>query len=323
MRWRHEPRVAALHALQRSPGRVRRGRHHPDPLAGPRHGSHPGPRHGSHAPQSWEPTRADPPGWPPPADTPSGPAGPPWERPPAGGPSGPPPGPPPPGDPTGETTISLSDEPWEHEHWPEPEIWDPSSVRRKRTLPYVLIGSGLVALAAIALTIVFWPGSDRSGTPSANAPVPQSEGAGPQSTPAGDPPSDSGSDLNKQAGQVDALLTEMSSTRSELGSAVTAGCGTADMERIRTQRQEQLGKAKALEVDALDNGTDLRDALVRALEASVESNQRYLDAAPGCPSDDAVRPVNERASAAKREFVGHWRPNAEKAGLAVRDADSI
>ncbi|MFF5260149.1 hypothetical protein ACFY4C_14460 [Actinomadura viridis] len=297
----------------------------PDPLAGP----YPG----SPAPQSWEPTRADPPGWPPPAGGPSGPpgssgppgpSGPPWERPPSDGPSGPPPpGPPPPGGPTGETTISLSDEPWEAEHWPEPEIWDPSSVRRKRVLPYVLIGSGLVALAAIALTIVFWPGSDRSGAPSANEPVPQSEGAGPQSTPASDPPSDSGADLNKQAGQVDALLTEMSSTRSELGSAVTAGCGTTDMERIRTQRQEQLGKAKALDVDALDNGTEMRDALVRALEASVESNQRYLDAAPGCPSDDAVRPVNERASAAKREFVGYWRPNAEKAGLAVRDADTI
>jgi hypothetical protein len=104
---------------------------------------------------------------------------------------------------------------------------------------------------------------------------------------------------------------------------VTGGCQSGPLEQIRSQRQEQLAKAQKLEVDALENGADLRDALVRALQASVESNQRYLDAAPGCPTDDEVRPENERASQAKSEFIEHWRPNAERTNLAVRGSDDI
>nr|BFE32830.1 hypothetical protein GCM10010200_050810 [Actinomadura rugatobispora] len=233
---------------------------------------------------------------------------------------------PPHGDRDGETTISLSDEPWDNDQWVEPEIWNPDQIRKKSPLPYVLLGGGVVALLAIALAIVFWPSSGGTGTPTANTPASAGEQSpGSESQPVSDSPSDSGdaTDLNRQAGQVDSLLTEMSSTRSELGSVVTSGCTTAGLERIRNQRQEQLGKAKALDVSALENGTALRDALVRALEASVQSNQRYLDVAPGCPSDDDVAPINGQASQAKSDFIGYWRPNAEKAGLDVRGPDDI
>ena len=226
----------------------------------------------------------------------------------------------------GETVISLSEEPWENDPWAEPEVWSPDKIRKQRSpLPYVLLGGGVVALIAVALAIIFWPSSSGTGTPTSNASAPPgNQSAGTQSEPVGDTPGeDDGTALNRQAGQVDSLLTEMSSTRSELGSVVTSGCEPSGLERIRTQRQEQLAKAKALDVSALENGTALRDALVRALEASVESNQRYLDVAPGCPSDDDVAPINNRASQAKREFIDLWRPNAEKAGLNVRSADDI
>ncbi|GAA2426681.1 hypothetical protein GCM10010191_44020 [Actinomadura vinacea] len=262
--------------------------------------------------------QAAPPPWGPPAD----PAG--WPSSPT--PSSPPPPGPPPGGNDGETILSLSDEPWDHDRWAEPEMWNPDQHRKKSPLPFILLGGGVVALAAIALAIIFWPSSGGTGTPAANSSLPaQGQSPGAQSEPVGDSPSESGdaTALKRQAGQVDALLTEMSSTRSELGSVVTGGCPVSGLERIRSQRQEQVGKAKALEVDALENGTAMRDALVRALEASVESNQGYLDVAPGCPSDGDVAPMNERASQAKREFVDYWRPNAEKAGLAVRGPDDI
>ncbi|XVQ11700.1 hypothetical protein ACQP1W_03695 [Spirillospora sp. CA-255316] len=269
------------------------------------------------------PLGSPPPPWGPSAGDPAGdPGGWPSSPPPA---SSPPPMPPH-GDRDGETTISLSEEPWDNDQWVEPEIWNPDQIRKKSPLPYVLLGGGVVALLAIALAIVFWPSSSNTGKPTANTPAaPGSQSAGTENQPVSDSPSDSGgaTDLNRQAGQVDALLTEMSSTRSELGSVVTSGCQTADLERIRTQRQEQLGKAKALDVSSLENGTAMRDALVRALEASVESNQRYLDVSPGCPSDDDVAPINGQASQAKRDFIGYWRPNAEKAGLDVRSADDI
>jgi hypothetical protein len=268
---------------------------------GPEQGHGQGQRPGSPLPPPWSSPPSDPPGWGPPGI----------------------PVPPPPGD-SGERTISLSEEPWEHEKWAE-EVWAPGPTAKKQALPYILAGGGIVLLGAIAAAIIFWPSSERSGVPAADTPAAGTSQSAGTETAGGDEPGStpSGAGLNKQAGQVDALLTEMSSTRSELGTVVAADCQTADMERVRDQRQEQLDKAKALQVDAMEHGTELRDALVRALQASVESNQRYVDSSPGCPSDDLVRPLNERASQAKREFIGHWRPNAEKAGLDVRNPDTI
>jgi hypothetical protein len=115
----------------------------------------------------------------------------------------------------------------------------------------------------------------------------------------------------------------MARTRSELGTVVADGCDTAGLQRIHDERQTQLDKANALDVSALDNGTAMKDALVRALRASVESNQRYLDVAPGCPSDDEVADVNQEATNAKNEFITYWTPIAQQAGLPTRDGDNI
>jgi hypothetical protein len=252
--------------------------------------------------------------------------------------------------PGGETVTSLSPEPWNVQQplsrypppvqypdqqpgrqpgrgsfpdpFQEPAIWQPPAPRQRSPLPYVLAGAGVVLLMAVALAIIFWPSSSSAPPPPA---VPgQSSGAAPgtgeQNSPAGD---SSAPALNQQAGQVDALLTEMAGTRAELASAVTGGCQIGALESVRSQRQEQLAKARELQVDALENGTAMRDALVRALEAAVASNQRYLDVAPGCPTDDMVSAENARATQAKSEFVEYWRPNAEKAGLQVRSAADI
>ncbi|WP_395110645.1 hypothetical protein [Actinomadura sp. SCN-SB] len=223
------------------------------------------------------------------------------------------PAPPPPGD---ETVTSLSPEPWSI---PEPEIWRPPPPPKRSPLPYVALGAGVVLLAAVALAIVFWPASDKDPGPLLGSPAQQTQVPDTQSGSSGD----AAPRLNQQAGQVDTLLTEMAGTRNELGGAVTGGCQTAALERVRSQREEQLAKARNLQVDALENGPELRDALIRALEAAIESNRRYLAVAPGCPTESEVASVNERASEAKRAFIDYWRPNAERAGLDVRDADEI
>ncbi|MDL4772826.1 hypothetical protein [Actinomadura xylanilytica] len=252
----------------------------------------------------------------------------------------------PPAPPPGESTLSLSPEPWaasplppqppspgeatfslSPEPWEEPAIWQPPPPRKRRG-PYLLIAAGVMVLAAVALGIVFWPGGSGKTAGGAGTSGPPSQSQGGTETASGSP-SDAptttaaGADLTQQARAVDALLAEMKGTRSDLGSVVTGGCERAGLERIRDARQEQLGKARALEVGALTSGTDLKDALVRALDASVESNQRYLNAAPGCPSDEEVADINQRASDAKNEFIGYWGPVAEQAGLPARSPDTI
>jgi hypothetical protein len=238
--------------------------------------------------------------------------------------------------PSGERSTPLGPEPWGErstqlgpEPWAEPAIWQPPAPAKRNHALYFLIAAGVVLLVVVALGIVFWPsGSDKPAT----------SVAGPASSPAGQPvttddqsPGDSpttadgspSADMTAQARAVDGLIEDMAGTRSELGTVVADGCPTDGLQRIHDERQSQLDKANALDVSALDNGTAMKDALVRALRASVESNQRYLDVSPGCPSDDEVADVNQEATDAKNEFIGYWTPIAEQAGLPARDGDNI
>ncbi|MFG2006623.1 hypothetical protein ACGFNU_46500 [Spirillospora sp. NPDC048911] len=223
------------------------------------------------------------------------------------------------GESPGETSISLSREPWD-----EPEIWQPPPPRqKKRALPLILIAAGVVLLAALASAIVFWP-NDSSNNAGVTPTPQQSTSIEPTDTGGGETPTatTSGPELTEQAGKVDALLTEMVATRSELGTVTGDGeCESSGLRRIRTQRQDQLEKARGLEVSALESGTEMKDALVRALQASVESNSNYLSMAPDCPS--TATDADTRASEAKADFVRYWTPIAEQAGLQVRSADAI
>ncbi|WP_433476629.1 hypothetical protein ACQPZP_06005 [Spirillospora sp. CA-142024] len=221
--------------------------------------------------------------------------------------------------PSVERTTQLSPEPWS-EPWSEPAIWQPPAPPKRSNLPYFLAAAGVVLLIGLAAGIVLWPsGSDTP--PAATSPsAVESQGASPatENTSTG-----TNGDLEAQAGAVDKLLADMGATRSELGTVVTSGCPVDGLQRILDARKNQLEQARALEVSALDNGTQMKDALVRALEASTESNQRYLDGAPGCPSEGEVADVNQRASSAKNEFIGYWTPIAEKAGLPTRGESDI
>ncbi|MGI5204597.1 hypothetical protein ACQEU6_23815 [Spirillospora sp. CA-108201] len=218
-----------------------------------------------------------------------------------------------------ERTTHLSPEPWAAESWSEPAIWQPPAPPKRSTLPYFLGAAGVVLLIGVALGIVFWPSGSTSSPPAASGPsTGQSQDpASPSESPA------AGGDLDAQAGAVDDLLQEMGGTRSDLGSVVTQGCPVDGVRRVLDARRGELERARGLDVSALDNGAEMKAALVRALEASTESNQRYLDGAPGCPSDGEVADVNQRASSAKSEFIGYWNPVAQKAGLPARTEGDI
>ncbi|NKZ02490.1 hypothetical protein [Actinomadura latina] len=219
--------------------------------------------------------------------------------------------------PSDERSIPLSPEPWAA----EPAIWQPPAPPGKSRLPYFLGAAGAVLLIGVALGIVFWPSG--SGTPQ-TPPAAVQPSAPPSQGTASETGETAGTgDVDAQAGAVNSLLDAMGSTRSDLGTVVEEGCTTSGLQRILDERRGQLEKARALEVGALDGGAQMKDALVRALEASAESNQRYLDIAPGCPSDDEVADVNQRASSAKSEFIGYWSPIADQAGLPSRTESDI
>ncbi|MEU9839400.1 hypothetical protein AB0C69_09290 [Actinomadura sp. NPDC048032] len=220
--------------------------------------------------------------------------------------------------PAEERTTHLSPEPWA-EPWSEPAIWQPPAPPKRSTMPYFLGAAGVVLLIGVALGIVFWPSGSNSSPPAASGPsTGQSQGV----ASASDSPTSEG-DLDAQARAVNDLLEEMGGTRSELGTVVTQGCPVSGVRRVLDARRGELEKARALEVSALLDGEEMKAALVRALEASTESNQRYLAGAPGCPSESEVADVNQRASSAKNEFIGYWNVVAEKAGLPTRTESDI
>ncbi|XRQ10884.1 hypothetical protein ACN3XK_08300 [Actinomadura welshii] len=279
-----------------------------DPLGG-------APRPGEPLPPPWTPAPQEPAQWGP---------GSPFDQP----PPGPPPGHTVPAPPSGETSTPLSPEPWAQsmspEPWAEPAIWQPPAPPKKSRTPYFLAAAGTVLLLGVALGIVFWPsGSDSAAQPSGDSPSVQAVSPAPDDSAGatGEGPGDG--DAEEQAGAVDDLLDDMGGTRRELGGVVVAGCPAAGLQRVLDSRRDQLERARALDVSALDGGPPMKDALVRALEASTESNQRYLDVAPGCPSESEVADVNQRASSAKSEFLGYWSSVAAENGLPARSESDI
>ncbi|RSN60258.1 hypothetical protein DMH08_21200 [Actinomadura sp. WAC 06369] len=266
-----------------------------------------------------------------PVPDPPDPAQVPWPAPPQDRTTAMPPGatPMPPGA-TGETSIPLSPEPWA-----EPAIWQPPAPPKRNRTPLVLVAAGAVALALIAFGIVFWPSGSESasgkGLSSAGSSTTgdgTAGGAGDSSSPGAEEPGEqepqSDAAFREQAQAVDGVLADMGGTRSDLASVVAdEDCSVSGIERVLESRRSQLERARALDVASLDSGAELKDALVRALEASVESNERYAAVAPGCPSPSEVSDVNQRATDAKNEFVGYWGPIAREAGLPARSGDDI
>jgi hypothetical protein len=203
----------------------------------------------------------------------------------------------------------------------------------------------IVVIAALtAIGIVFWPSKK---TPARNAFAPQPGVSEPVtgSSGLGSTPSTSGSapagTAATQATAVNSLLDAMANSRSEFAAAMTDAeqCASLDnaipvIQKVVGERQSELSTAQSLQVDVLPSGAQLKDALTRALQASLDADNAYLSwatSSKGCTGttptgsdlDNGNQISTSRATPAKQEFLQLWAPIAQQNNQPTRDADHI
>ncbi|GGL99557.1 hypothetical protein [Micromonospora yangpuensis] len=141
-----------------------------------------------------------------------------------------------------------------------------------------------------------------------------------------------------QAVAVDALLSESINSRSDLAVGIAAVGQCRDLERslgllegVTERRRDQRDQAKALDVDALADGSAMRSHLVSAFSYAGDADAAYAAWArrsirSGCSLDANWRRGNqlsERAQRAKSEFLRRWNPIASSCGLPTRTTKEI
>jgi hypothetical protein len=206
---------------------------------------------------------------------------------------------------------------------PPPEPWRDDEPRGPRH-PYLIATiAGLLIGGVVASMILLWPDGGTSGA----APNPAASAS---RAPGG---------AREQAAAINELLDEMAASRSALGPAIAdaARCdGVAaaieQLDRVKEERRDQLGRARELPVDALPEGAELRAALTRAAGHSLAADEAFLawaEANQGCTDDETPRDEHfavgrslsrERARPAKEDFVDRWNPIAAEHGLPARSA---
>jgi serine/threonine-protein kinase len=192
----------------------------------------------------------------------------------------------------------------------------------------VIIG----VVAAFALSRHQAPGHAAAGTPASPRISPTASPSSPASSP---PPA------SRQAAALDTLLISSSTARTALHRAVkqVAGCvnlagAIGDLQDVVNQRSTEYGRAMALMVSALPDGTKVKSKLTTALSLSLKADQDYLtwarqQRASGCTptsqsgSYNAAFSASQRADAAKEAFVQAWNPVATRFGLAQNSARDI
>ena len=212
--------------------------------------------------------------------------------------------------------------------------------RQRRTAPILFVAAAIVVAGAIATaTILLWPGSGpktRTGAISRQS--------GTVVTPAATSTASATSaaaDAATEAAAVGKVLDDMTASRSEVSTAIiNAGqCSALDgavttMQTVVGERQSELTAAQALQVDALTSGAALKDALTKAVQASLDADQAYLSwakAGQGCsgttpPNSDLANGntiSDSRATPAKKDFLALWAPIAQQLQQPPRDVNHI
>lgn len=207
------------------------------------------------------------------------------------------------------------------------EQWLPDEAPRWRG-PLI---AGLIAAlltAAIVVGYVFWNKEDDKtapvSRPGTSQPPVQAPGEEKDAPAEGDP--------QTQAEAVNALLDDMSASRKKL-SGITYTCANKDtdistFETAIEERQGQLTTAGELSLSAFDDGEAVKQALVDALQASIDSNQEaltWLSEENGCGQDAAARlkDVTDKATDTKRAFLDLWNPLATEQGLQTWTRENI
>jgi hypothetical protein len=217
---------------------------------------------------------------------------------------------------------------------------------------WLIAGAAAVVVAVVLGTGLHeWVGRDgsRSATPTQDGTVGGAEfsaappgtdpstfaGGDPSTTPAGQDDTPSGAAATSEAEQasaLDALLDKSASGRSLVGPAVlglSACDGSTDpstaassVEQAMQNRQDLLAALDPVAVDALPNGSALKDLLREAWSESLTADRLYLEWAraiaaggpcnPSAPSKSSADAASSRASQAKTSFVSAW--NSDVAG---------
>ncbi|SEF76966.1 hypothetical protein SAMN05444920_101598 [Nonomuraea solani] len=202
--------------------------------------------------------------------------------------------------------------------------------------PSVLIS---LFAAVLALAVTWWIVAGRGFAPAGSGsagqvPPPASTDAGSVAATPARPVA------QRQAERMEELLSSSSSTRSSLSDAIASATrcerdGVRSIRDITAGRREQLAAARALAVTALPSGTELKDALVDALDASHAADAAFLAWARRHVSADCAGPVaadrdyqaglakSETAHKAKTRFSRAWRPIAETYDLTLWKPDQI
>jgi Protein kinase domain len=180
------------------------------------------------------------------------------------------------------------------------------------------------------------PPAPASAAAPALAPPPASAPA-PVPAPGPDSGSVSGPAPGAQAAGVNALLSAGAGANPRLLTALGAINQCADMAssvsvltQIRDQRSTEYGRAQAISVSLLPQGSTLKADLTQALYYSLQADDQYLNWADQqsrgpCQegSEPALASDNDQASADKDSFTQLWNPIALQYGLTTQSVTSM
>lgn len=206
--------------------------------------------------------------------------------------------------------------------------WQPAAPRPQRA--YLMAGT-LAAVLVFAVAVagyLLWPkNSSTQGQAPFNA---QPDDSVAQDAPVPTETTSSGQDGATEAAAVNSLFDKMAASRGQV-TKVTFGCGrvSADTSLLRTaisDRQTQLTEAEGIEVDAIDNAAELKNAIRTALQTSIDYSRAAVDwlavdCGPGFST--ALSTESVAVTQAKVALVNVWRPIAAQYGLSSRDADGL
>jgi hypothetical protein len=201
-----------------------------------------------------------------------------------------------------------------------------------------LVAIAVIAAAVVGVVIALVATSSGDSSPSASTSAREPATRPPSTTVPASTSTSTSTTLSPQAapqGQaLTALLSQNSSTRSQVGTATAAitACGDlpgaqATLTAAQTSRQTLLGQLGQLNLSALPQSASLINALTTAWQSSASSDGSYAQwaadeqAKPCVPNDttdagyQSALVSDGHASTAKQQFTSLWNPIATSLGL--------
>ncbi len=179
------------------------------------------------------------------------------------------------------------------------------------------------------------PGYDSGGSDG------QQSGEG-TTLPAPDSPGPALADPQTQVNSVEQLLETSAASRPQLAAAINSVMSCADVsggaqtiETVLQNRQQELTQARQLDLGTVPNGSQIQQALIGALNASVASDTNYENWAQWvstqpcnghAPSNSDLQDASSTdlaASQAKDAFVSVWNPIAAQYALPTRQNSDL